>query len=67
MPESFQSVVNDRSGAAQNGEIRVLAGQYLRYVHHREVITIELGQRHGMNVVGAAMLSTAFQISSEMT
>ncbi len=35
--------------------------------NHRAVFTIEVGLKHGMNVVGAAMLQATFQFSAGQT
>jgi len=47
-------VANGSFRDAQIDDLRLLAGQQIRRVHHLAVFTIEIGQRHGMNFVGAA-------------
>jgi hypothetical protein len=49
-----QPVTNGSFRDAQIDDLRLLAGQQLRRVHHLAVFPIEIGQRHGVNFLGAA-------------
>jgi len=60
-------VANDSFGDAQVAEIRLLLAGTSDAFNHRAVFTIEVGLKHGMNVVGAAMLQATFQFSAGQT